>query len=70
MAKVTLGDSEFDADNEEMKIRFGRAVALADCVALSARMSSGEISRLKKLWLVGVFYLLSAFCFHVSLTQR
>ena len=48
MAKVTLVDSEFDADNEEIKIRFGRAVAQTDRVALSARMSSGRNQQIEE----------------------
>ena len=69
MAKVRLGSKEFDVDSLVIDAKFC-GVTDSDCVAFAARMKRGEISRLKKLWLVGVFYLLSAFCFHVSLTQR
>ena len=51
MAKVKLGSKEFDVDSEEINARWC-GVTDADCVALAARMKSGEMHRLKKLWLV------------------
>ena len=60
MAKVKLGRKEFDVDSEEINaVHLG--VTAADCVALAARMKSGEIRRLKKLWLVRLFSVLFVF---------
>ena len=46
MAKVKLGREEFDVDSEEINASNCR-VTDADCVALAARMKSGEMRRLK-----------------------
>ncbi len=54
MAKVKLGSKEFDVDCEVIDAR-GCGVTGADCVALAARMTSGEIRRLKMLILVRLF---------------
>ena len=51
MAKVKLGRNEFDVDSEEIYAN-GCGVTAADCVALAARMKSGEMRRLKRLYLV------------------
>ena len=51
MVKVKLGEKEFDLDSENINaIRY--EVTDADCVALAARMKSGEMRRLKRLYLV------------------
>ena len=61
MAKVKLGRNEFDVDSEE--ITADRCdVTVADCVALAARMKSGEMRRLKKLSLVRLFSVFFKFC--------
>ena len=52
MAKVKLGSKEFDVDSETIHAAY---VTDADCVALAARMKSGEMRRLKTLWLVRLF---------------
>ena len=54
MAKVKLGSNEFDVDSEEI---FAGCcdVTDVDCVALAARMKSGEMRRLKRLHLVRLF---------------
>jgi hypothetical protein len=54
MAKVKLGSKEFDVDCEEINAMRCN-VTDADCVALAARMKSGEMHRLKRLWLVRLF---------------
>ena len=54
MAKVKLGRKEFDADSEEIN-GVGCGVTDVDCVALAARMKSGEMRRLKRLHLVRLF---------------
>ena len=51
MAKVKLGRKEFDVDSEVIDASWCE-VTDADCAALAARMKSGEIRRVKKLWLV------------------
>jgi hypothetical protein len=51
MAKVKLGNKEFDVDCEAMDAS-GCGVNAAGCVALAARMKTGEMSRLKRLCLV------------------
>ncbi len=51
MAKVRLGRKEFDVDSEEI-IAWGCGVTDADCVALAARMKSGDIRRVDTLQLV------------------
>ncbi len=60
MAKVKLGRKEFDVDSEEIN-GFGCGVTAADCVALAARMKSGEMRRLKRLYLVRLFSVLFKF---------
>ena len=60
MAKVKLGRNEFDVDCEEINA-IGCIVTAADCVALAARMKSGEMRRLKKLILVRLSSLLFQF---------
>jgi hypothetical protein len=60
MAKVKLGRKEFDVDSEDMDV-FNYDVTVADCVALSARMKSGEMRRLKRLYLVRLFSVLFKF---------
>jgi hypothetical protein len=54
MAKVKLGSKEFDVDSEEINATCC-GVTDADCVALAARMKSGEMRRLKILYLVRLF---------------
>jgi hypothetical protein len=54
MPTVKLGSKEFDDDSEEIdSIRCG--VSDADFVAFAARMTTGEINRVKILLLVSVF---------------
>ena len=60
MAKVKLGRKEFDVDSEEINVGLC-GVTDAECVALAARMKSGEMRRLKKLILVRLFSLLFQF---------
>ncbi len=60
MAKFKFGRKEFDVDCEEIDCVGG--VKAADCVALAARMKSGEIRRLKKLRVVRLFSVLFLFC--------
>ena len=55
MAKVKLGSKEFDVDSEEIDAS-GCGVSDADCVAFAARMTTGEISRVKELLLVSFFF--------------
>ena len=55
MAKVKLGSKEFDVDSKEILIHDSCGITAADCVALAARMKSGEMRRLKKLYLVRLF---------------
>ena len=55
-----MGRKEFDVDSEEINASCC-GVTAADCVALAARMKSGEIRRLKKLWLVRLFSVLFVF---------
>ena len=54
MAKVKLGSKEFDVDSEDI-VADGWGVTVADCVALAARMKSGEMRGLKRLHLVRLF---------------
>ena len=54
MAKVKLGSKEFDVDSEEINATCC-GVTDADCVALAARMKSGEMRRLKILNVVRLF---------------
>ena len=60
MAKLKLGRKEFDVDSEDMDV-FNYDVTVADCVALAARMKSGEMRRLKRLYLVRFFSVLFKF---------
>ena len=62
MSKVKLGRKEFDVDCEEINAS-GCGVSDADCIALAARMKTGEISRVKILKLVRFFSVLFLFCF-------
>ena len=55
MPTVKLGSKEFDVDSEEIKANFC-GVSAADCVAFAARMTTGEISRVKTLSLVSFFF--------------
>ena len=61
MAKVKLGSKEFDVDCEVIDARYCD-VTDADCVALATRMTSGEMRRLKKLYLVRLYSALFQFC--------
>jgi hypothetical protein len=54
MARVKLGRKGFDVDSEEANAS-SCGVTDADCVALAARMKSGEIRSLKGLFLVRLF---------------
>ncbi len=56
-ARVNLGRREFDVDSEVINA-INCGVIAADCVALSTRMKSGEMRRLKKLDLVRLFSVL------------
>ena len=49
--KVKLGTKEFDVGSEDMTA-IGGGVSDADCAELAARMKTGEISRVKTLYLV------------------
>ena len=49
--KFFLGWREFDVDCEEIDA-ISCDVSAADCAALAARMKTGEINKLKKLFLV------------------
>ena len=61
MPKVKLGRRDFDVDGEEINAsRCG--VSAADCVAFAARMTTGEISRVKKLLLVSFFFVVVFLC--------
>ena len=51
---MKLGRKEFDVDCEGIYAGYG-GVSVADCIALAARMKTGEISRVKKLDLVRFF---------------
>ena len=62
MSKVKLGSKEFDVDCEEIDASVC-GVSAADCIALAARMKTGEISRVKRLYLVRFFSVLFLFCF-------
>ena len=55
-----MGRKEFDVDSEEI-YALGCDVTDADCVALAARMKSGEMRRLKRLYLVRLFSVLFKF---------
>ncbi len=54
MARVKLGRVEFGVDSELIDA-YNCSVTAADCVALAARMKSGEMRRLKRLYLVRFF---------------
>ena len=60
MAKVKLGRKEFDVCSEVIDAN-GCGVTAVDCVALAARMKSGEMRRLKRLILVRLFSVLFQF---------
>jgi hypothetical protein len=51
MPTVKLGSKEFDVDSEEIDASYC-GVSAADCGAFAARMTTGEISRVKTLNLV------------------
>ena len=55
MSKIKLGRREFDVDCEKINAG-GFGVSAADCSALAARMRTGEISRVKELYLVRFFF--------------
>jgi hypothetical protein len=54
MAKVQLGSKQYDVYCEEINASIC-GVTVANCVALAARMKSGEMRRVKKLNLVRLF---------------
>ncbi len=54
MPKVKLGFKEFDVDCDVINAD-DCGVSAADCIALAARMKTGEISRVKILSLVRFF---------------
>ncbi len=53
MARVKSGSMEFDVNSEYIQMSYG--ITDADCVALAALMKSGEMRRLKTLYLVILF---------------
>ena len=55
-----MGSRKFDVDSEEIDARFC-GVTAAECVALAARIKSGEMRRLRALWLVRSFSALFQF---------
>ena len=57
MATVKLGSKTFDVTSEEIDAD-SCGVTAADCSALAARMKTGEISRVKALYLVRYFSVL------------
>ncbi len=61
MAKVQLGRKQYDVYCEEINASLCW-VTVADCVALAARMKSGEMRRLKKLNLVRSLLVSFLFC--------
>ncbi len=61
MAKVKLGIQEFDVDSEEINAS-GCGVPAADLALFAARVKSGEIRRVKKLYLVMLFLLIFLMC--------
>ena len=61
MPTVKLGSKEFDVDSEEIDAS-DCGVSAADCVAFAARMTTGEISRVKKLLLVSFFFVVVFQC--------
>ena len=62
MSKVKLGSKEFDVDCEDIDA-WNCGVSDADCIALAARMKTGEISRVKYLNLVRFISVLFLLCF-------
>jgi hypothetical protein len=56
MSQIKLGSQSFSIDSEEIDAS-GCGVTDAECVALGARMASGEFKRLKILKLVTLFVL-------------
>jgi hypothetical protein len=61
MPTVKLGSKEFDVNSEEINA-CGCGVSAADCVAFAARMTTGEISRVKTLALVSFFFVVVFQC--------
>ena len=61
MAKVKLGSKEFNVDSEHIDA-FNCDVTAADLALFAARVKTGEISRLKKLYLVMFFPVLFLLC--------
>ena len=61
MPTVKLGSKEFDVDSEEINAN-DCGVSAADCVAFAARMTTGEISRVKTLHLVSFFFVVVFQC--------
>ena len=62
MASVKLGSFTFDVNSEVIWANLCEVTA-ADCSALAARMKTGEISRVKELWLVRFISVLFLLCF-------
>ena len=61
MAKVRLGSKEFNVDSEHIDAS-NCDVTAADLALFAARVKTGEISRLKILWLVIFFPVLFLLC--------
>ncbi len=61
MAKVKLGRREFDVDSEVI-LADNCGVPAADLALFAARVKTGEISRVKKLYLVIFFLFLFLLC--------
>ncbi len=61
MAKVKLGSKEFNVDSEEIDAD-SCGVPAADLALFAARVKTGEISRVKKLYLVIFFLFLFLLC--------
>ena len=62
MSKIKLGSREFDVNCEEIAA-YDCGVSAADCSSLAARIKTGEISRVKMLYLVRYFSVLFLLCF-------
>ncbi len=60
---MKLGNKQFDVDCESISACYC-GVTAADCAALAARMKSGEMRRLKDLFLVRLFSVLFSFCYN------
>ncbi len=69
MPTVKLGSREFDVDSEEIKSSWCE-VSAADCIAFAARMTTGEISRVKTLLLVSFFFCGYVLALHSRLLFR